>query len=70
MGSLGKLTIRVGSSRGASTIQYSTNGKYVSLPVNTLTNNLKRQPIQPTASAQAFWLSVLAIITADITAGS
>jgi hypothetical protein len=70
MASQAKLTIRVGSSRGASTVQYSTNGRYVSLPTNSLTNNLAGQPIQPTASQKAFWLSVLAIVTADITAGS
>lgn len=67
MGSVAKLTIRVRSSRGASTVQYSTNGRYVSLPTNTLTNNLTQQPIQPTTTPQAFWGSVMDIVEQDIT---
>lgn len=62
-----RLTIRVKSSRGGSTIQYSTNGRYVSLSTNTLTNILASQPIQPTSSQQAFWGSVLDAVEQDIT---
>jgi hypothetical protein len=68
MASQAKLTIRVGSQRGASSVQYSTAGRYISLSTNGLTDQLSRQPIQPTSSAKAFWLSVLAIVTADINA--
>jgi hypothetical protein len=69
MASRAQLSIRVTSARGSSRIQYSTNGRYVSLPTNGIGDVLAQQPIQPTSSAQAFWASVLAIVTADIAAG-
>lgn len=68
MASQATISIRVTSSRGASRIEYATKGKYVSLPTNGLTDVLARQPIQPTSTVQAFWLSVLGIVVADITA--
>ena len=64
-----KLTIRVSAQRGASTISYSTNGRYVSLSVNDVRDELLRQPIQPTSGSKAFWGSVLALVVADIAAG-
>jgi hypothetical protein len=67
MASQAKLTIRVRAQRGGCTIQYSTNGRYISLPTNGLTATLTGQPIQPTSTAQAFWTSVLAIVTPSIT---
>ena len=69
MANQAKIVIRVGSSRGASSISYSTSGRYVSLATNVLGNDLTRQPIQPTSNGRAFWESVLAIVTADIAAG-
>lgn len=63
-----KITIRVGSSRGASTVSYSTNGRYVSFTTAGYQQQLLGQPIQPTTSLKAFWSSVLAIVQADITA--
>lgn len=61
------LRIRVTSSRGASRIDYSTKGRYVSLPVNGISDVLARQPILPTASAEAFWAAVLSLVSADVT---
>jgi hypothetical protein len=68
MASQAKITVRVGSQRGGSSVQYSTAGRYISLPTNAINASLPRQPIQPTSSAKAFWLSVLAIVTAEINA--
>jgi len=62
------MMIRVGSSRGASSIDFSTKGKYISLPTNGISEDLPRQPIQPTSSAKAFWLSVLGVVTAQVNA--
>jgi hypothetical protein len=68
MASQAKLTVRVTSQRGSSAIRYSTGGRYISLPTNALSDQLLRQPVQPTSSAKAFWLSVLDVVTADINA--
>lgn len=65
-----KLTIRVRSSRGASTVQYSTGGKYRSLAVNDITNNLQNEPLFTTSGSKAFWAAVQAIVAADIAAGN
>lgn len=62
------LRIRVTSSRGASRIDYSTKGRYVSLPVNGIADVLARQPILPTSSAPVFWQAVLALVTNDLAA--
>lgn len=69
MASQAKLVITVASSRGASTIRYSTKGKYISLTTAGISGDLTRQPIQPTASAAAFWESVLPLVQAAIEAG-
>ena len=69
MASKSEIVIRVYSSRGASRIQYSTKGRYISFQTAGLTDTLQRQPIITTSSLIAFWLQVLAIVQADITAG-
>lgn len=68
MASRAEIVIRVTSSRGASTVSYTTKGRYVSFTTSGLTDQLQKQPIQPTSSLSAFWLSVLAIVQADIAA--
>lgn len=68
MASQSKLTIRVRSARGSSTVDYSTTGRYINLQTNGISADLPRQPIQPTTTAKAFWQSVLAIVTAEINA--
>jgi len=68
MAAQAKITIRVTSSRGASSISYSTSGRYVSLATNILGSDLVRQPILPTSTDKAFWEAVLAIVNADIVA--
>lgn len=68
MANQAKLTVRVTSQRGSSGISFSTAGRYISLPVNGISADLTRQPVQPTASAKAFWLSVLAIVSAEVSA--
>lgn len=65
-----KLTIRVRSSRGASTVQYSTSGRYRSLQVNDITDNLQDEPLFSTSGSKAFWEAVLGVVLADITAGN
>jgi hypothetical protein len=59
MASRAKITITVGSSRGASTIAVSSKGRYVSTDVNGFQRELTGQPIQPTSTQAAFWLAVL-----------
>lgn len=68
MANQAKLTVRVGSSRGASSVSFSTAGRYINLPTNGISADLARQPVQPTTTAKAFWQSVLAIVTAEINA--
>ena len=68
MASQAKLRIRVSAARGSSTISYSTTGRYISLQTNGINDVLAREPIQQTISSKAFWLSVLAAVTADINA--
>lgn len=70
MASTAGINIRVTASRGASRIRYSTRGRYISLPTNGLSDDLARQPIQPTSSAAAFWESVVGIVLADIEANA
>lgn len=62
------MTIRVTSARGSSTISYITKGRYVSFTTGGLSDTLTGQPIQPTSTLSAFWLSVLAAVTAEVTA--
>lgn len=68
MAATSKLVISVDSSRGASTITYSSKGRYVSFPTNGLAETLTGQPIMPTTSLEAFWTAVLAIVQTSITA--
>jgi len=60
------MIITVHPYRGSCKVTYSTKGKYVSLIVNGYQEQLTGQPIQTTASQQAFWNSILNIVEADI----
>lgn len=62
------MRITVGSSRGASSLRISTSGRYISLAANDIAVDAPRQPIQPTTSSKAFWLSILALATAQVQA--
>lgn len=68
MSSKAEIVIRVRSSRGASHVQYTSKGRYISFQTAGYQVDLPRQPIQPTTDLKAFWLSVLALVTAEITA--
>lgn len=68
MANQAKLTIRVSATRGATTIDFSTTGRYVSFTTGGLGDTLTKQPIMTTASQQAFWLQVLGLVQAEITA--
>lgn len=70
MANQAKMTITVTSQRGASTITFSTKGRYISLPVNGISAGLPRQPVQPTANSLVFWQSVIAIVTAQLPAAA
>lgn len=70
MANQAKMTITVTAQRGASRINFSTKGRYISLPVNGISADLARQPVQPTANALAFWQSVIAIVTAELPAAA
>lgn len=67
MASMAKMTIRVTSSRGASTVRISSNGRYVSFNTSGYQRTLTGQPVQPTTSLAAFWTSILAIVQESIT---
>jgi len=62
MANQAKMTIRVTSARGSSTVDFSTTGRYVSLTTGGISQQMLAQPIQSTASAKAFWLGVLAAV--------
>lgn len=66
MSAQAKLTIRVSSTRGGSNVQFTSTGSYVSTPMNGYNVALPGEPIQPTADQKTFWLSVLAIVQAQI----
>lgn len=68
MASQAKMTIRVQSARGHSTVQFGTTGRYVSLTTGGINETLMAQAVQPTASALVFWQSVLALVQAQLTA--
>jgi hypothetical protein len=67
MASKAELVVRVTAARGSSKITYSTKGRYVSFTTAGLDEQLLGQAIQPTSSLEAFWLSVLALVQANIT---
>lgn len=68
MATQAKITVRVTSSRGASTVAFSSAGTYVSTPENGYSVSLPGQPILPTTDQKTFWTAVLAIVQAQITA--
>lgn len=68
MASQAKMTIRVSAARGSSTVQFSTNGRYVSFNTSGYQRQLLAQPVQPTASLDVFWASILAAVQASLTA--
>lgn len=68
MANQAKMTVRVTSQRGSSGVSFSTAGRYINLPTNGVSADLTRQAVQPTASAKAFWQSVLAIVVAQVNA--
>ena len=49
-------------------MSYTSKGRYVSFTTAGYQRELLSQPIQPTTGLSEFWLSVLAIVQADITA--
>lgn len=69
MATTAKLTVRVTSSRSASRVQVSTNGRYISFETNGITFDETGQPIFTTASQHAFWGAVLDVVQAAV-AGS
>ena len=68
MATKAEIAIRVTSSRGRSTISYTSKGRYVSFTTSGYQRQILEQAIQPTSSLSVFWLSVLALVQADITA--
>jgi hypothetical protein len=62
-----KLTIRVSTSRGATTVRYSTTGRYIRLLTNGINGVLTNQPTQPNGTSEEFWAAVLPLVTAAIT---
>jgi hypothetical protein len=63
-----KMTLFVTSTRANSRVRIGSTGKYVSTPVNDIEIDLPKQPLLTTASSKAFWLAVLAIATANVSA--
>lgn len=61
-----KLTVRVTATRAGSVVQFSTVGRYKGLVTGGISQDMTMQPVQTTASAKAFWESVLALVQAKI----
>lgn len=68
MATTARMDMRVTSTRSKSKIVISTYGKYVSTPVNTIEIVADQQPLLTTATNKAFWLAVLNIALAQVTA--
>lgn len=68
MASMAKITVRVTSSRGASVVQFTSAGQYVSTPENGYNVTLTGQPLLPTTDQKTFWTAVLTAVQANITA--
>lgn len=68
MASKSEISIRVQARRGSTVVQYTSKGRYVSFTTAGYNRQLNRQPIQPSTSLKAYWLSVLELVVADITA--
>lgn len=66
MATTAKLTVRVTSSRAASRVQISTNGRYISTDMNGIEFDETGQPIFTTASQHAFWGAVLSVVQAAV----
>lgn len=69
MANIAKLTIRVTASRNYSTVRYSTGGKYRSLIVGDIQDQMNLQSVFTTSGSKAFWDAVLPLVQADIAAG-
>lgn len=68
MAQLAKMTINVQKTQTKSKLRIATAGTYASLIVNNVEINLPTQPLYTTAGQRAFWLAVLADVTAAVTA--
>lgn len=60
------MTIRVSSSRGSTTVRYSTTGRYIRLLTNGINGVLTGLPMQPNGTSDAFWTAVLPLVEAAI----
>lgn len=61
------MTIRVSTSRGSTTLRFSTTGRYIRLTTNGLNGILTGLPMQPNGTSQAFWSAILPLVEAAIT---
>jgi hypothetical protein len=68
MASRSAFNITVTSNRGSSNVTAVSKGRYVSFPTNGINLNMPKQPILTTVSLKAYWLQVLAIVTAQVEA--
>lgn len=68
MAAQAKITVRVTSTRGGSNVSFSSSGTYISTAMNGYAVDLPGEAVQPTVDQKTFWLSVLAIVQAQITA--
>lgn len=59
MANTARLVITVKPARGSVTITVSSKGRYVSLPVNTISIYAPGQPLAPSSSQNAFWFNIL-----------
>lgn len=68
MAQLAKMTLFVKKTQTKSQLRIATVGSYASLPVNTIEISKPTQALYTTAGPRAFWLAVLADVTAAVTA--
>lgn len=63
-----KLTVTVTASNAATTTRISSTGRYKRLLTNTVKIDLPGQPLYTSTDEKSYWLAVLAVVTAQITA--
>lgn len=67
MAELAKITVRVRSNRTGTTVQFTSTGRYKSLTTAGYNRDITGLPLQPNASIEAFWESVLAAVQSNLT---
>lgn len=68
MSSIAKIDVRVRATRGHTTVTISSHGRTASFITAGYQRSLANQPQFSTASLNAYWLAVLNLVVANLTA--